>query len=135
TTVSTVATWAATGGHPEVPERWIIEADDPMMLLADAGGPKRVEDWGSVPGEIARVLREELGVSCSVGCPIMVEGRAWGALAVHWKEHAAPPAVDEARLGQFADLVATAIANAEARGEVERLAAEQAALRRVATLV
>jgi PAS domain S-box-containing protein len=134
-TVRTVATWAATGDHPEVPERWPIEAGDPMRLLADAGAPTRVEDWGSVPGEIARVLREELGVSCSVGCPIMVEGRAWGAIALHWKEPAAPAADNEARLGQFADLVATAIANAQARGEVERLADEQAALRRVATLV
>jgi PAS domain S-box-containing protein len=135
TTVSPVATWAATGDHPEVPERWTIEAGDPMTLLADADAPTRVEDWGSMPGEIARVLRDELGVSCSVGCPIMVEGRAWGAIAVHWKEQAAPAADDEARLGQFADLVATAIANAETRAEVERLADEQAALRRVATLV
>ena len=38
-------------------------------------------------------------------------------------------------MAQFAELVATAIANAEARTEVERLADEQAALRRVATLV
>src|SRR6185312_6908014 len=38
-------------------------------------------------------------------------------------------------VARFSDLVATAIANAEARAEVERLAAEQAALRRVATLV
>ena len=135
TTVNTVATWAATSDHPEVPERWTIDAGDPMTLLADADAPTRVEDWGSIPGEIARVLRDELGVSCSVGCPIMVEGRAWGAIAVHWKEPGAPGADDQARLGQFADLVATAIANAEARGEVERLADEQAALRRVATLV
>jgi signal transduction histidine kinase len=71
------------------------------------------------------VLREELGVSCSVGCPIMVAGRPWGALAVHWKAQAAPVADDEGRLGQFADLVATAIANAEAR---DQLAASRARL-------
>jgi PAS domain S-box-containing protein len=135
TTVRNVATWAAIGDHPEVPEHWTIEPGDPMTLLADAGEPTRVEDWGSIPGEVARVLREELGVSRSIGCPIMVEGRAWGAIALHWTEQAAPVAENEARLGQFADLVATAIANAEARGEVERLADEQAALRRVATLV
>src|SRR6185436_11642609 len=41
----------------------------------------------------------------------------------------------EARIGQFTELMATAIANAEARAEVTRLADEQAALRRVATLV
>src|SRR4051794_10106939 len=125
TTVSTAATWAATGDHPPVPERWAIVPGDPMTLLADAGAPTRVEDWESLPGEIARVLHEELGVSCSIGCPIMVAGRPWGALAVHWKAQAAPVADDEGRLGQFADLVATAIANAEAR---HQLAASRARL-------
>ena len=41
----------------------------------------------------------------------------------------------EARLASFTELVATAIANAEARQELQRLADEQAALRHVATLV
>jgi signal transduction histidine kinase len=45
------------------------------------------------------------------------------------------PADTESRLGQFTELVATAIANAEARGQVSQLVEEQAALRRVATLV
>jgi len=39
------------------------------------------------------------------------------------------------RIGAFTELVATAIANTEAREELERIAAEQAALGRVATLV
>ena len=37
--------------------------------------------------------------------------------------------------GQFTDLVATAVANAEARQALEDVAAEQATLRRIATLV
>ena len=41
----------------------------------------------------------------------------------------------EARLTDFTELVATAIANAESRAALARLADEQAALRRVATLV
>ena len=41
----------------------------------------------------------------------------------------------EARLTDFTELVATAIANAESRAAVTRLADEQSALRRVATLV
>ena len=45
------------------------------------------------------------------------------------------PPTRSTRLTDFTELVATAIANAEARAEVERLAEEQAALRRVATLV
>jgi signal transduction histidine kinase len=41
----------------------------------------------------------------------------------------------EARLTQFTELLATAVANAESRAGLARLAEEQAALRRVATLV
>ena len=126
TTVSTVATWAADGDHPEVPERWTIEPGDPVMLLAEAGAATRVEDWGSIPGEIARVLREVLDVSCSVGCPITVEGRPWGALAIHCKQGRPLPPDTESRIAQFTDLVGTAIANAEARVRADRLADEQA---------
>jgi signal transduction histidine kinase len=45
------------------------------------------------------------------------------------------PAATEMRIGTFTELMATAIANSDARAEIERLAGEQAALRRVATLV
>jgi signal transduction histidine kinase len=45
------------------------------------------------------------------------------------------PADAEARLAGFAELVATAVANAQARVELQGSADEQAALRRVATLV
>jgi GAF domain-containing protein len=45
------------------------------------------------------------------------------------------PAGTEMRIGAFTELIATAIANSDARAEIERLAEEQAALRHVATLV
>ena len=73
-----------------------------------------------------------LGVSSSVGCPIVVDGRLWGALAVHSKQSQPLPPDTESRIAQFTDLVGTAIANAESRGRGARLADEQAALRRVA---
>jgi signal transduction histidine kinase len=47
---------------------------------------------------------------------------------------ALPPDTEE-RVAQFAELVSTAISNVESRAKVGRLATEQAALRRVATLV
>ena len=134
-TVAPLATWAAVGAHPPVPDRWPIEPGDPAVMIAETRQPARVENWASVPGPIAAVVRDELGVSSSVGCPIVVEGKLWGALAVHSKQSAPLPPDTESRVAQFVDLVATSIANAEARAEVERLAAEQEGLRRVATLV
>ena len=84
---------------------------------------------------MAALIRDELEVTSSVGCPIVVEGRLWGALAVHSKQEQPLPPDTESRITQFTSLVGTAIANAEASAEVERLAQEQAALRRVATVV
>jgi PAS domain S-box-containing protein len=133
--VTIVATWAAAGEHPPLPTGWDIEPGDPATIIETTRGAARVDDWASIPGPIAEVIRNVLGVSSSVGCPIVVEGRLWGALAVHCKQGKPLPPDTESRIAQFTDLVATAIANAQARAEVARLAEEQAALRRVATLV
>jgi signal transduction histidine kinase len=68
------------------------------------------------------------------GAPVVVDGRRWGVLLA-WSRSGALPSETASRLMEFTQLVATAIANAEARRRLERLAEEQAALRRVATLV
>jgi signal transduction histidine kinase len=70
-----------------------------------------------------------------VGVPISVEGRPWGLILVAYTRDQLLPADTEARLASFTELVATAIANTESRAALARLAEEQAALRRVATLV
>ena len=64
-----------------------------------------------------------------------VEGRLWGVIIAISTDPEPIPERLAARLGQFTDLVATAVANAEARNALERVAAEQATLRRIATLV
>ena len=133
--VTTMATWAAMGEHPPVPARWVMEPGDPATIVAATREAARVDDWTTVPGSIAAVIRNVLGVSSSVGSPIVVEGRLWGALAVHFKQSQPLPPDTESRIAQFTDLVGTAIANAESRGRADRLGEAQAALRRVATLV
>jgi signal transduction histidine kinase len=75
------------------------------------------------------------GTDPAVAIPIVVHGRLWGAMVVTRFDAEPFPADIEPRVAQFTELVAIAIANAEARAEARRLADEQAALRRVATLV
>src|SRR3954468_17551455 len=134
-TVTPMATWAADGNHPPVPDRWATAEGDPATMVAETRRPARVDDWTAVPGPIAAFIRDELHVRSSVGAPILVEGRLWGALAVHSRQFAPLPADTEPRLENFTELVTTAISNVETRAEMQRLADEQAALRRVATLV
>ena len=133
--VAAVATWAAKGEHPEVPGVWPLEGDRLATTILRTARPTREDDWGEVSGPIAAFVREDLGIRSSVGSPITVEGRVWGALFVH--STTAPPlaSTTESRLTNITELVATAISNTQARSEADRLAEEQAALRRVATLV
>jgi signal transduction histidine kinase len=74
-------------------------------------------DWRDVPGKIATTLRDA-GIRSSVGCPILVDGGLWGALAVHTRRPYPFPADTESRLENFTELVATAISNIEARTEL-----------------
>jgi signal transduction histidine kinase len=67
--------------------------------------------------------------------PGSVEGQRWGAMCVMCTREDPLPTGTEARLTGFTELVGTAIANAQARVELRAFAEEQAALRRVATLV
>jgi signal transduction histidine kinase len=98
------------------------------------GRPIRVDDHATTAGPIAQHARRN-DLRAAVGCPILVDGRLWGAMVVaHQHLEPFPPGTEKC-VAQFTELVATAIANAEARAELRHLAQEQAALRRVATLV
>jgi signal transduction histidine kinase len=70
-----------------------------------------------------------------VGAPIVVDQRLWGVVIASSRQDRPLPAATESRVAAFTELVATAISDTDARMAAERLADEQAALRRVATLV
>jgi signal transduction histidine kinase len=92
----------------------------------------RDEDLASVGGDVADFLRHH-GYLSQVASPIVVEGRVWGAISINSRDDL--PADTEERLESFTELVATAIANAASRDALGMMVDEQAALRRVATLV
>jgi PAS domain S-box-containing protein len=91
-----------------------------------------IYDLSDRSGPLAEVARE-LGVTGAAKAPIVVQGQVWGWASIMWRHPA--PAGTEARMVQFTELVGTAIANADSRAQLAEVAAEQAALRRVATLV
>jgi len=103
-------------------------------LVWEAGQSVRMDDFSQLSGPGGEVVRE-LGIRSSVGVPIMVEGRLWGVIIVSNASEEPLPADAETRLAAFTELAGTAIANAQARVELRGYADEQAALRRVATLV
>jgi signal transduction histidine kinase len=79
--------------------------------------PIRIDSFEGAGGAIAAEA-QALGIGSSVGCPIVVEGRLWGVIAASSKRKGAFPAETESQIGEFTELVATAIANAESRDEL-----------------
>jgi signal transduction histidine kinase len=123
-TVTVDAGWSRPGIPFPADARWSPDPEIASTRVAEAG----------VPVAVHRV-DDESSSGSAVGMPITVEGRSWGMMIAASTVEQRLPANMEARLAGFADLVATAIANAESRADLARLADEQAALQRVATLV
>ena len=105
-----------------------------IAAVRQTGRAARVDDYAQVSGETAAVARRA-GMRSAVASPIVVGRRVWGAMVVLTPRHDPLPEDTEARLTDFTELVATAIANAESQEARAVLTDEQAALRRVATLV
>jgi PAS domain S-box-containing protein len=130
--VVSVAQWGRNQGVP-VGAWYSLEGDSVSARVLRSGRPARMDSYDDAPGEIAASVRE-IGIRFSIGVPISVEGRPWGVMIATSKEQPFP-ADAEVRLQDFTELLATAIANATAHDRVRALAEEQAALRRVATVV
>jgi PAS domain S-box-containing protein len=131
---TTVAAWSTEVTAFPVGKRWVPEGKNAMTIVFETGRPARIDDFADASGPVG-VAAREAGYRSAIGTPITVEGRLWGVMTAASSAEEALPSDTEARLASFTELVATAIANAESRAGLALLAEEQAALRRVATLV
>jgi signal transduction histidine kinase len=133
-TATECANYDRRKGLRPVGARWPIEGTNILRLVRDSAAAARIDDHAGLAGEMAANVRRT-GIRASVGAPIVVAGRLWGAIVGSTRDQEPLPDDAASRLTDFTALLATAIENAESRESLERLAAEQAALRRVATRV
>ena len=140
-------TLVATSTEPEALAKWPVGTRSPIegnnlaSQVVTTGRPARMDSYATAEGSIAALARR-VGLSTAVGVPVVVDRLVWGMAAVGLLTPGSLPADTETRMSDFAELVATSIANAATRDELqasrdslEVLASQQAALRRVATLV
>ena len=132
--VIVVAAWSRTGAAIPVGTRMSLGGRNVHTLVFEQGRAARLDDYAGVSGAAAEVARE-FGIRAAIGAPISVEGRLWGVMSLASTRERPLPADTEMRLAGFTELAATAIASAQAQVELRGFAEEQAALRRVATLV
>ena len=134
--LTVVGAWTSTGAPAPTPvgSRLPLGGQNVTTLVFRTGRAART-DYADVSGVIGDVATRDWGLRSSVGVPIKVEGRPWGVMVVALTREELLSADAGARLAGFTELVATAVASAQARAELQSFGEEQAALRRVATLV
>ena len=103
-TVRMLSIWTADDVRLETPETWRVEELGLSRSTAEDNWPGRVDDWTQFSGPLAQFVRDDAGVTSSVSSPILVEGRLWGALAVHSTRDEPLPPDTEGRVGEFTEL-------------------------------
>jgi signal transduction histidine kinase len=109
----------AAHGEPDLTktpagERISLKGENVAAMVLRTGRAARVNSYENAAGRAATRMRA-LGVRSGIGAPIILNGRVWGVAVVGSQRPEPMPPDTVARVGDFADLVATAIANAEAR--------------------
>ncbi len=124
---------ATSGGTAPVGARVNTEEGSLFAQILRTRRPARIdgaERTGRIDGTDSR---DDDGGSSEVGVPIIVGVRLWGMLSATSSQHRLATTTEH-RLRQFVGIMAVAVVNGEARGQLQDLADEQAALRRVAEL-
>ena len=111
-------------GMPSMPLGARIELDGETLTpkICRSAQPERVDDYSPLTGRLAERL-QQLGIASGVGAPIIFDGELWGSVVVSSVRVNAFAPGAEHRIAAFTELVAQALANAEAR---EQLAASRA---------
>jgi signal transduction histidine kinase len=113
-TVTVVATWGGAGAPAPVGTRLPMGGRNVSSLVLETGRSVRMDGYMEATGGLARSA-QAIGIRSAVGSPIVVEGSIWGAMVAFAREPAGLPSEAEPRIGEFTDLVATAIANVQAQ--------------------
>jgi PAS domain S-box-containing protein len=94
-----------------------LEGDTLTSIVPRTGRAARMESYEGLAGEIARRAREGQYRSV-VAAPVVVAGRVWGLLVAATQSEEPLDLDAEQRLESFAELVALALAGADARREL-----------------
>ncbi len=115
--VEMVGGWSRTDGHMLVGRRSRLGGRNVSTQVFETGQAARV-DYLADSEDAVTVTARQIGMRSTAGAPISVEGRLWGVMiAASARENAMPPGTQH-RLAALTELVATAIANAEAQAEL-----------------
>jgi signal transduction histidine kinase len=118
-TMTVTAFWTSGDRGVPVGTRVELKGDSVAALVQQLVRPSRIDSYEGLSGPVVE-LANSLGTApgSTVGAPILVEGRLWGAILTSSTGPQVFAQDTESRLMGFAELVATAISNAVARAEL-----------------
>ncbi|MET0473842.1 MAG: ATP-binding protein [Mycobacterium sp.] len=102
----------------QIGERLPLDGDSLTARIRQTGSTTRIDDYALLDGSVAARMID-LGLRSGAGAPVTIDGVPRGALIVGSVRADPLPDGTEERICDFADLVATAIANAETRAELK----------------
>jgi predicted ATPase/signal transduction histidine kinase len=102
---------------PLIGQRLSLEGDNLAVRVQGTGRTARMDSHENAPGPVSAAIRA-MGLHCTVGAPIIVNARVWGMAALGSSAPEPLPPGTEERIGDFAELLATAISNAATRAEL-----------------
>jgi signal transduction histidine kinase len=113
-TVTVVGGWSESGtlAFP-IGSRLPIEQTGVLAVVRDTCEPQRIDEYERTAGDIVEQL-VSLGYRSAAAAPVKVGGRVWGALVAPGRRESPLSPGSERRLADFAELVAQALANADA---------------------
>jgi PAS domain S-box-containing protein len=114
-TFTLVASWGELPAQVPIGTRFPLGGDNISSRVFRTAAPARIDDYAIATGVAGTRGRAE-GVRSAAGAPIIVDGRLWGAMLAAAIEPL--PEDTESRMVEFTELVATAIANIDARSEL-----------------
>ncbi|WP_327002551.1 GAF domain-containing protein [Dactylosporangium sp. NBC_01737] len=117
-TATVVAAWGWWHDVPiPVGTSLSLEGRNVSATVRHTGRPARIDSYTNAPGPLAALLREH-GIRSAIGAPVYVEERLWGVVAACTTQPTPLTGDIEARLADYTDLVAAAIASAQAHADL-----------------
>jgi diguanylate cyclase (GGDEF)-like protein/PAS domain S-box-containing protein/putative nucleotidyltransferase with HDIG domain len=113
----------SSGGLPMNTFTFALDGVSASAEVYRTGRPALFNEYPTDVADPAVPLMSASGITGGLAAPIYVAGELWGTLSAAFAGERPLPADAAARLGRFADLVAMAIANAEAWETLSRRAA------------
>jgi signal transduction histidine kinase len=116
-TATVLGCWSGAGLPAVIGTRLMVAGAGVAVSVRQTGQPTRAARFTGPPGSVAGWLRRS-GMRVGSGSPVVVGGRLWGVVITATARPGQLPPEAGHRQAAFTELIATAIASAEAQAEL-----------------